>query len=86
MEESKLDLIINSVVDTLKFHGVTIDNIELSPRGIPRISVSISKSKRYKSLDDTLDLVYWTMWILLYGKYDESKEELKINLDYIEVD
>lgn len=83
--DKKLDDIINQVIDTFSFHGVSVTDMTLEPDGTPSFSVSISKQKRYRTLDDTLNFVYWTLWTLLYGEYAEEKSDLILNLDYKEV-
>ena len=82
--DERLESLIGSVVSTLDFHGVTIKGMKLSRLGLPSFKVAVSKKKRSKSLDDTLNFTYWTLWTLLYGKYEDSKSELKLNLDYTE--
>lgn len=84
--EEKLEQIVKSVVDTLKFHGAEIKEMTISRKGIPCFKIRVSQKGVKKSLQDTLDLVYWTLWTLLYGKYDESKKDLVVGLDYEEVE
>ncbi len=83
--EDILDTVINQIVDTFKFHGVKITNMEIKPNGVPTFTISISKEKRYRTLEDTLTFVYWSLWVLIYGEYSEEKSDLIIELDYIEI-
>lgn len=76
--------LISKVVDTLKFHGVSITKFD-NESEIPKFSVIISKSKRYESLDKVLTFTYWVLWCLIYGEYSENKSDKSINLDYKEV-
>lgn len=88
-KESSVDNLneaIQAVVDTFKFHGVSITNMDISGY-IPSFDVIVSKSQKIKSLEDTLDFVYWTLWTLIYGKYDKEKFfEKEIELNYKEVE
>lgn len=86
MEDKKLEGLVESVVDTFAFQGVKITNLELTRSGVPHFYVTVSKQKRSKSLEETLNFTYWTLWTLLYGQYDSSKEELEINLSYEEIE
>lgn len=82
----RLDEVVQSVIDTLNFQGVTILEMDILEDDIPYFKVAMSKKKRYRTEQDTLDFVYWTLWSLIYGKYSEDKSDLKIVLDYKEVE
>lgn len=85
MDASNLENLVESVVTTFKFHGVSITGFDLDEEGVPSFSVIISEKKRRKSLEDTLNFVYWTLWSLVYGKHEESSTE-RIILNYKEVE
>lgn len=84
MENNKLDELISKVISTFKFHGISIKEMRFD-EGIPTFDIEISKSKRFRSLDDELDFAYWTLWTLIYGEYSKGRSE-KINLNYNEVE
>lgn len=85
-EINKLEECVNKIIDTFKFQGITVANMELSKEGIPSFYVQVSRKSRYRSLDETLTFAYWTLWSLLYGEYSEDKSHLKISLNYEEVE
>lgn len=81
-----IDEAIGQVVDTFKFHGITITSVDLLSEGCPVINIKISKQKMYRSLDDTLSFAYWTLWTLFYGSYSKDKDSYKLELNYEEVE
>lgn len=81
-----IDNAIGQVVDTFKFHGITITAVDLSSKGCPVINIKVSKRKMYRTLDDTLNFAYWALWTLFYGSYSEGKEHYKLELNYEEVE
>lgn len=83
-DKNKLDNLINDIVNTLKFYGAEITGIDLSPKGLPSIRIIVHSRERKKSLQEVLDLAYWSLWTLLYGEYSDDKKDLKINLLYDE--
>ena len=84
--DKQLDDILAKVIDTFAFHGVTITSMDILPTGKPIFSVTINKQKMYRTLQDTLDFVYWSLWTLLFGEYSEDKKSLELILNYKEVD
>ena len=84
-----LEDVVSQVIDTFKFHGITLTGMEVpetnSSLDYPLFKIQISKSKRYRSLEDTLTLAYWTLWTVVYGEHSEDKTNLKIKLEYKEV-
>lgn len=81
-----IDNAIDKVVDTFKFHGITIMSVDLLTEGCPSVNIRISKRKMYRTLDDTLNFAYWALWTLFYGPYDKSKDQYKLELNYEEVE
>lgn len=83
-DSETIDTAINQVLDTFKFHGITITSVNLLKEGYPSVNIRISKQKMYRTLDDTLNFAYWTLWTLFYGSYDKSKDQYKLELNYYE--
>ena len=81
--DKQINEAINQVIDTLKFNGFTVERFDLSNKGVPQVDILINTQTQFRSLEDTLDLTYWSFWTLLYGPYDEEKSKrLKLNLNY----
>lgn len=81
-EEVILDNAVSQVVNTLKFYGVEIINMEVSEKGPPSFKVQIISSKSKREIKDTLNIVYWSLWSLVYGKYTDENKNNKIVLNY----
>lgn len=79
--DQKIDEIYQKVTDTFRFHGVMLTGIDLDGN-CPKFYVSISKKAIKKPIDQVLNLVYWTLWVFVYGEYSIDKSSSRINLDY----
>lgn len=80
--EKILNDAVSQVINTLKFYGIELVNMEVSEKGPPSFKVQVVESKSKRELKDTLDIAYWILWSLVYGKRTEENSDNKINLTY----
>lgn len=86
INDEKLTNLSDHVVNTLKFYGVKLVKMELEPNIVPTVYVNLYKKKLKKSVEETLNIVYWVFWSFLYGQYSNKKAKTcKLQLNYNEV-
>lgn len=74
------DNLIKFVIDTLSQMGVSLVNMtEDSP---PTYFIDLDTNNLIQSVDDTLKSVYGILWVLTYGKVNNSNRNSIINLKY----
>lgn len=86
MDKNTLDHLLIQVINTFKFHGITIKSFDIEENHNCIVEVEISKSHRYEPLTQVLDLAYWAMIKLLNGSSEQSGNSVQLSLLYSEVE
>lgn len=80
--DDKLKSAVDQLISTIEWHGVKLVKAELD-ESPPHIYINLYKVNLKKSTNETLNLVYWSFWTLIYGKYSKKKfKKHKLKIDY----